>query len=124
MFSKLSTIILLAAASTALAKALEHRQTTSNTSCSSGSVSCCNSVAQPNSTNYAGIVQALSAVGFLKGFAIPIQGNAVPIGLQCNPISGAGAGSGSVCQSQAVCCDHTDNSGSIGVNCVPITINL
>ncbi|TFK95684.1 hypothetical protein BDV98DRAFT_598358 [Pterulicium gracile] len=133
MFAKLSTVVLLAAVTGTFAAKMQprgdlpHAQytgTESNTQCSSGTVQCCNNVAAAGSENHAAILQALDGVGFFKDIAGTLQGNSGSFGLQCNPISAFGAGSGSACQGQTVCCDHTKNGGSIGFNCMPFNLNL
>ncbi|TFL01019.1 hypothetical protein BDV98DRAFT_604823 [Pterulicium gracile] len=125
MFTRSLVSTLLLGATLALARIQPSRNPiSSSTQCSSGSAQCCNSVASPGSANYAGIIQALSGFGPLKDFAGAAQGNAVPIGVSCNPLTGAAGASGSVCQSQAVCCDHTANGGSFGFNCIPLNFNL
>ncbi|KAI0764928.1 fungal hydrophobin [Fomes fomentarius] len=64
-------------------------------SCSTGPVQCCNSTEK-------GIVG--------------------DIGLGCSPITVIGAGTGSACSSNAVCCQNNNVGGLISIGCVPVIL--
>ncbi|EGN97249.1 hypothetical protein SERLA73DRAFT_17726, partial [Serpula lacrymans var. lacrymans S7.3] len=85
--------------------------------CNTGPIQCCNSVENVSFIN--DITFRLS--GFLGSLGIlgPITGQ---IGLNCNPITGIGAGLGPQCTSQPVCCTDAHFNGLINVGCSPINI--
>ncbi|KAF8961856.1 fungal hydrophobin-domain-containing protein [Flammula alnicola] len=82
-------------------------------SCNTGSVHCCNSVEQSNSSN-------VGLVAGLLGLVLPAN---VLVGLTCSPLSGVGVG-GNSCSQQPVCCENNHFNGLIVVGCSPININL
>ncbi|KAK7691916.1 hypothetical protein QCA50_005321 [Cerrena zonata] len=84
-------------------------------SCNVGSVQCCNEVQAANSTSGTAILGAL-------GVALS-NPNAL-LGFNCNPITAIGAGSGSSCQANPVCCDDNSVGGFISLGCVPINLSL
>ncbi|KAI9570038.1 hypothetical protein HD554DRAFT_2170634 [Boletus coccyginus] len=83
--------------------------------CNTGSMQCCNNVAPASSVDES--ILALFGVGALQN---------VDAGLDCNPISVIGAGSGASCTQQPVCCSDMKNYGNqlVGMNCSPINVNL
>ncbi|KAF9451557.1 fungal hydrophobin [Macrolepiota fuliginosa MF-IS2] len=102
MFAKLSVVAIL----TAIAVA----QTTTVNKCNVGSLQCCQSV-QKGSSEAA--QKQLAAVGALLG-----NGD-ILVGLQCNPISAAiGAGTGSNCNANPVCCKNNSFNGVVAIGCV------
>ncbi|TFK36603.1 fungal hydrophobin-domain-containing protein [Crucibulum laeve] len=84
-------------------------------SCNSGPVQCCDSLQTVSQSNQAGLASLLGVVA---------QGLTGQVGLQCNPITGIGLGSGSVCQSSAVCCSGNNFNGLIALGCNPISIGI
>jgi len=100
---------LLALPLLAAATPLEVRQS----SCSTGSLQCCDSTISSTSAE-AGILAGL--LGIVLG---PLTGL---LGLTCSPINVIGVGSGNACSANAVCCDNTQAGGLIGIGCIPITL--
>ncbi|KAE9407599.1 fungal hydrophobin, partial [Gymnopus androsaceus JB14] len=81
-------------------------------SCSTGSVQCCDSVESASNP----------AVGLLLGLlGIVLQNLNVDVGLTCSPITVIGA-SGSSCSAQAVCCQDNSHGGLISIGCVPVSL--
>ncbi|EIW78099.1 fungal hydrophobin [Coniophora puteana RWD-64-598 SS2] len=78
-------------------------------SCNTGSISCCNSVADTS-----------AGLASLLGFAM--QGTQV--GIKCSSASIEGTASGSSCSSQPVCCSGNTWTGLVNIGCSPININL
>lgn len=106
---KFAAASLLALPLLAVATPLEVRQS----SCSSGSVQCCDSTISSSSAQ-AGLLAGLLGIvlGDLTGL----------IGLTCSPINVIGIGSGNACSSNTVCCSNTQLGGLIGIGCIPITL--
>ncbi|EGO03590.1 hypothetical protein SERLA73DRAFT_129965 [Serpula lacrymans var. lacrymans S7.3] len=82
--------------------------------CNAGPVQCCNTLTTASNSQAAGLIQQLGLSGV---------GANVPVGINCNPITGIGAGSGSSCNANPACCDNTYTNG-LGVQCNPINVNL
>ncbi|KAG2364774.1 hydrophobin [Suillus spraguei] len=83
--------------------------------CNTGTVSCCD-------TTYAYGSPSLTKITSGLGITLdPFEGSA---GLGCSPISVIGAGSGSVCTQQPVCCSGNTYYGLINIGCSPINIYL
>ncbi|PPR08046.1 hypothetical protein CVT24_010845 [Panaeolus cyanescens] len=117
MFSKLSVITLFAFSAIRSVSAGGYFVDSEGIeySCNSGPVQCCNSVqdvANFDTTSIAALIGV--AVSDLTG----------QIGLQCNPITGIGVGTGANCASAPVCCEKNFQNQLVGVNCSPITIGL
>ncbi|KAF9039293.1 fungal hydrophobin [Panaeolus papilionaceus] len=104
MFAKLAIVFLLATAVIA---------TPIDSSCNVGSVQCCNSMHTPGSYSE-------SAIAALVG--VNVQDITGQVGLQCNPITGIGAGTGANCASSPVCCEKNFSNQLVGVNCTPVTV--
>ncbi|PPR08051.1 hypothetical protein CVT24_010850 [Panaeolus cyanescens] len=84
-------------------------------SCNSGPVQCCNSlndVSSFDATNIAALVGV--AVSSLTG----------QVGVQCNPITVIGVGTGANCASAPVCCEENFQNQLIGINCTPVTVGV
>ncbi|THG97952.1 hypothetical protein EW026_g4145 [Hermanssonia centrifuga] len=126
MFSKLAAFIALAspllAVATPAAVARNTAPANPTTACCSSTVSV--STIYPSefddALNY--LVKSDSAQGIaaLSSIAVVLSGLAVPIGLDCSPISVVGVGSGSACDSDPVSCSN-GVIGSIGIGCIPIS---
>ncbi|PPQ98709.1 hypothetical protein CVT24_003417, partial [Panaeolus cyanescens] len=86
-----------------------------NYSCNTGPVQCCGSLQAPSNYNAANIA---SLVG------VAAQGITGQLGVQCNPITAIGVGSGANCASKPVCCEQNFQNQLVGVNCVPATVGL
>ncbi|KAE9384396.1 fungal hydrophobin, partial [Gymnopus androsaceus JB14] len=82
----------------------------SPTSCSTGSLQCCNSTGTILDPVILSIIDLL-------GIALPAAD--VLIGVTCSPI-GIVVGSSS-CSAQAVCCTDNSYGGLISIGCIPIT---
>jgi len=85
-------------------------------SCDTGTIQCCNTISTASNPNTASI---LAGLDILQGLGLD-----VPIGLTCNPLTVIGLGSGSVCEANPVCCSDIYDGGLVGVDCVPINVNL
>ncbi|KAK7685679.1 hypothetical protein QCA50_011023 [Cerrena zonata] len=84
-------------------------------SCNVDSVQCCDQVQAPDSESVSGLLGALGiSANDLNGF----------VGVTCTPITGIGAGSGSSCQANPVCCDDNSFGGAVSLGCVPINLSL
>ncbi|KAH7926414.1 fungal hydrophobin [Leucogyrophana mollusca] len=116
MFSRISAVVffllfaLLAAASPAPEVAV--RQTNQ---CNTGSISCCNSVQDANSSQVTGL---LSLLGVVLG---PITGQ---VGLNCSPISAIALSQGATCNQEPVCCTDNQFNGLINAGCSPINLGV
>ncbi|KAN0092576.1 Fungal hydrophobin domain containing protein [Tylopilus felleus] len=81
--------------------------------CSTGPISCCNSVQQASVIN-----SLLNEFGFLNVLA----GVTGQVGLGCSPITVIGA-SGTSCTGQTACCNGDTFNGVIQADCTPINVN-
>ena len=99
MFSKLALTAVVSAL-LAAATAIPTPDGSAAGTCNTGPLQCCNTIGQSSDDSVTAGLPALLQV-ILKGLN-------VPIGLNCDPITVIGAGSGSSCQANPVCCD--DNS--------------
>ncbi|PPQ96206.1 hypothetical protein CVT26_005611 [Gymnopilus dilepis] len=116
MFARASSLLVLALPLLAAASALPRND---GNDCTTGSLECCASTADADSTEgniLLGLIDVV--VGTVQGL----------IGANCSPITGIGA-SGTSCNEQPVCC--TGNSFDTGfpfnlvvVGCSPININV
>ncbi|KDR72814.1 hypothetical protein GALMADRAFT_228506 [Galerina marginata CBS 339.88] len=109
MFSKFATLFI------ATLGALSASALVTNTvySCNSGPVQCCGTLQTPQEYSAAGIASLVGVV------VSDITGQ---VGLQCNAITGIGAGTGANCASAPVCCEHNFTNQLIGVNCNPAIV--
>ncbi|TDL21262.1 fungal hydrophobin [Rickenella mellea] len=85
--------------------------------CNTGPVQCCQQTIASNST------QATSLLGMLP-IGIPISSLTGPIGIGCSPLSIVGAGSGGNCNAMPVCCQDVYAPSLVGINCVPINVQV
>ncbi|KAL1748801.1 hydrophobin [Schizophyllum fasciatum] len=85
--------------------------------CSAGPVYCCNETYDAN-TNQFTAIRDLSLVGVIVGDVLP-QGL---IGKVCTPTSVIGAGAGSKCEAQTVCCDKSYQGGLVNIGCKPTVL--
>ncbi|KAF9563447.1 fungal hydrophobin [Agrocybe pediades] len=83
-------------------------------SCNSGPVQCCN--AMYDSKSKEGNV-LLGLVG------VAVNAVTAQVGLECNPITAIGVGSGAQCTSQPVCCTGNHFDGLVAVGCSPVGVN-
>ncbi|KAJ3873930.1 fungal hydrophobin [Lentinula edodes] len=81
-------------------------------SCSTGSLQCCDSTETAGSTAGAAILGLLGIV---------VQDLDVLLGITCSPITVIGLGN-SGCSAQAVCCDDNAVGGLISIGCVPVVL--
>ncbi|KAH8109080.1 fungal hydrophobin [Phellopilus nigrolimitatus] len=109
---KLATFLAVATSTLASPGALFVRET-----CSTGTVQCCNSIAPAGSTSSADLVGLIP---------IDLQGLNVPLGINCDPITAIGVGSGGSCSAQTACCQGNKDVGlvPVGVDCTPINASL
>ncbi|KAI1798177.1 fungal hydrophobin [Ganoderma leucocontextum] len=82
-------------------------------SCSTGSLQCCQTVANSNDPNVSDLLSLLGVV---------VQGVDAAVGLNCDPITAIGVGISSQCQAHAVCCPDNDTGGVVSVGCVPVSL--
>ncbi|THG97946.1 hypothetical protein EW026_g4143 [Hermanssonia centrifuga] len=94
MFSKLAAFIALASPLLAVATPAAVAR---NTAPANPTTACCSSTVSSDSA------QGIAA---LSSIAVILSGLAVPIGLDCSPISVVGVGSGSACDSDPVSCSN------------------
>ncbi|KAF9042196.1 fungal hydrophobin-domain-containing protein [Panaeolus papilionaceus] len=84
-------------------------------SCNTGPVQCCNSLQD---------AQNFDAIGIASLIGVAVSGLTGQVGLQCNPITGIGLGTGANCASSPVCCEENFQNQLVGINCTPITVGL
>ncbi|KAF8953686.1 hydrophobin-263 [Flammula alnicola] len=88
MFSKITTVFVVALGALSVS-ALDN-------SCNTGPVQCCQTIQAPGTYDVTGIASLVGvAVSAISG----------QVGLQCNPITAIGAGTGANCASTPVCCE-------------------
>ncbi|KAI0749867.1 fungal hydrophobin-domain-containing protein [Daedaleopsis nitida] len=85
--------------------------TSSNGSCNTGPVQCCQQVSQAND----------NVISSILGFLNIVTHPDALIGLQCSPLSVVGAGGGS-CRQRTVCCENNSHGGLISIGCIPIML--
>ncbi|KAF8829585.1 fungal hydrophobin [Lentinula edodes] len=81
-------------------------------SCSTGSLQCC------DSTETAGSSAGSLLLGLL---GIVVEDLSVLLGLGCSPITVIGLGN-SGCSAQAVCCEDNAVGGLISIGCIPVVL--
>ncbi|KIK53770.1 hypothetical protein GYMLUDRAFT_250097 [Collybiopsis luxurians FD-317 M1] len=79
-------------------------------SCTTGSIQCCDSVVPATDAT---ATKVLSLLG------IVLQDLNVLVGLVCDPISLIGVSAGG-CTAQSVCCEDNNYDGLISIGCVPV----
>ncbi|KAF9062307.1 hydrophobin 2 [Rhodocollybia butyracea] len=104
----------VAAALATLAVATPAPRNAPSSTCSTGSIQCC------QSTQSVAAAQSNLLTSLLAG-ALGIVLGAVTgeIGLTCSGINVAGGGT---CSAQTVCCEDNSNGGLISVGCAPVTL--
>ncbi|KAF8966794.1 hydrophobin [Flammula alnicola] len=107
MFSKAALLITAAFAASAIATPAIY------SSCNSGPVQCCGALHEPNTA------AATDALGLVNVVLSSVSGQ---VGVECNPITGIGAGTGANCASSPVCCEQNFFNQGVGVNCSPVTV--
>ncbi|KAI9063616.1 fungal hydrophobin [Trametes sanguinea] len=108
MFSRVAIFALGALPILAAATPLATRDT-----CSTGSIQCCGSTEKASSAAGSLLLSLLGVV---------LQDLDVLVGLDCSPITVIGAGTGSACSAEAVCCENNNVGGLISIGCVPVTL--
>ncbi|EGN92731.1 hypothetical protein SERLA73DRAFT_79304 [Serpula lacrymans var. lacrymans S7.3] len=106
MFAK-AAFVFTALAAVATARSVTHQ-------CNTGPVQCCNTLTTASNSQAAGLIQQIGLSGI---------GANIPVGLDCNPITAIGVGSGSTCSANPTCCTNVYTNG-LGVDCNPINVNL
>ncbi|KAG6329817.1 hypothetical protein ID866_9273 [Astraeus odoratus] len=114
MFARAYVLFTIALAGFASA-APNHLARGGSSNCNTGDINCCNSVQSSNSPQ-------VSSISGLLG--IPLQALTGNIGLGCTPITIIGLGTGANCDQEPVCCQGNQAGGLIGVNCIPVALNL
>ncbi|KAH7928350.1 fungal hydrophobin [Leucogyrophana mollusca] len=83
--------------------------------CNTGSIQCCNSTYDAKSTEASGLLGLLGLdLGSITGL----------VGVGCSSTTIVGAGAGSDCNQEPVCCSDNSYNGLINIGCSPININL
>ncbi|KAF9501085.1 hydrophobin 1 [Pleurotus eryngii] len=90
------------------------RRTDPASSCSTGTLNCCNSSTTAEDKGIAGLLGLLNIV---------VSDITALVGITCTPITVVGAG-GTSCTSQTLCCDNNNFGGLLALGCVPINISL
>ncbi|KAK7054480.1 hypothetical protein VNI00_003678 [Paramarasmius palmivorus] len=111
MYKVLSLAALASLASLAAAMPLGGGPTSQ---CDVGELQCCDNMAK------AGDPKAKKLIDLLQ---IVVQDVNVPVGLNCDPITGIGV-SGTSCAAQPVCCEDNNFNGVIALGCSPINVNV
>ncbi|KAM5545795.1 hypothetical protein V8D89_000833 [Ganoderma adspersum] len=109
MFAKLLALSLSALA--ILAAATATPAPAGSTSCSTGSIQCCESVQAASSP---------AAASLLASIGVVVQDVTTPIGITCSPISVIGVGGSDACSADTVCCEDNafgKNRGCPVLNC-------
>ncbi|KAG6334436.1 hypothetical protein ID866_4650 [Astraeus odoratus] len=116
MFIRASTLLFpvfaLSALSAAAPESIVAR--TSSSSCSNGTLQCCNQTFTADQTGVAAIEGLLGVV--VDAVVGPL------LGIGCSPITIIGVGSGSTCTQQTVCCQNTEFNGLVNVGCTAISL--
>ncbi|KAI0746807.1 fungal hydrophobin-domain-containing protein [Daedaleopsis nitida] len=79
--------------------------------CTTGPIQCCEDVQSANT------VPGKVILGLLGIFLKDLD---VILGLNCNPITGVGVGSGNACTSITVCCENNSVGSLISIGCIPV----
>ncbi|KAG6873193.1 hypothetical protein C0995_001803 [Termitomyces sp. Mi166 len=117
MFARVSSVLALALCASASVV-----PRTGVDQCNTGSLQCCNSVQDANSSAVSLLTGLLGIVlGPVTG-QVGCEANQTPP-VTCDPISVIGA-SGDSCSSQPVCCTGNNFNGLIVVGCTPVNLNL
>ncbi|KAF9043227.1 hypothetical protein BJ165DRAFT_1390861 [Panaeolus papilionaceus] len=111
MFSKVFAVLALGAVAVSALSAVNVDGI--NYSWNTGSVQCCASYQAPANYDAASIA---SLVG------INAQDVTGQLGVQCNPITGIGAGTGANRASSPTCCQENFQNQLLGTNCTPATV--
>ncbi|PBK95188.1 fungal hydrophobin [Armillaria gallica] len=113
MFSRIIALAVLALPLFAVAAPATDTTVTGG-SCNTGSLQCCKSVQDPESS------AAQQALGLLN---IPIGEVTAGVGLTCDPITVIGLGT-TQCANQPVCCENNNFNGVVALGCTPINVGL
>ncbi|KIM34685.1 hypothetical protein M413DRAFT_33101 [Hebeloma cylindrosporum] len=81
--------------------------------CNSGPIQCCDSIQTADSHE---VIQLLALTGAIT------EAPDTLVGMTCSPMTTLGAGAGSTCSSQPVCCEDNSFNGVIAVGCTPINM--
>ncbi|KAG9311537.1 hydrophobin [Chiua virens] len=109
MFTRLFAIAAVAALAIAGPAPLAMRS-----QCNTGPVTCCDKVQS---------VQEANPLLGLLGLADVAAAVGANVGLNCNPITVIGTGSGAQCQQQPVCCEQNDYNGLVNLGCSPVNLS-
>ncbi|OSD08042.1 fungal hydrophobin [Trametes coccinea BRFM310] len=104
--------------------------------CSTGSLQCCNSVQSVSAASFAsssshasmhpltfGAQSDSNAITAILGLLGIVLGDITGlVGLGCSPISVVGVGSGNACSANAVCCENNNVGGLLSIGCLPIEL--
>ncbi|KAK0217167.1 hydrophobin 2 [Armillaria fumosa] len=114
MFARLSAFTLAVLTLPVLASATVLPRGGTGSSCSSGTLQCCNSVQDPSSS---AVQTALAPLGLNLGDI------AADVGLTCDPITVIGVGS-NPCSTQAACCTGQNYNGFAVLGCIPVNVGV
>ncbi|TDL20386.1 fungal hydrophobin [Rickenella mellea] len=90
--------------------------------CNTGTLQCCQSFQARLLTSPSTSSSSAESSSWDDLLDVVTQGTALPIGVGCTPINVIGAGGGSNCNTQPVCCQNT--GGAFAINCAPIAAPL
>ncbi|KAI0717349.1 fungal hydrophobin-domain-containing protein [Cerioporus squamosus] len=79
--------------------------------CTTGPIQCCEAIQSANSAPGKVILGLLGII--LKDLD-------VVLGLNCDPITGVGVGSGNACTAVTVCCENNSVGSLISIGCIPV----
>ncbi|KAF4578405.1 Hydrophobin [Pleurotus pulmonarius] len=116
MFFKQAVLVATTLATLAVATPVVdvRRRTDPASSCTTGTINCCNSSGTTEDKTIAGLLGLLNIV---------VSDITALVGITCTPISIGGVG-GTSCSSQTLCCDNNNFHGLLALGCIPININL
>ncbi|KAF8886006.1 hydrophobin-319 [Infundibulicybe gibba] len=121
MFSRISSVFCLAVLASPLlatASVIARTDPIPASQCTTGTLTCCNSVQQTSVTSLAQLLAGgLISIGAVLN---PITGL---IGLTCTPLSVLALG-GNSCSAQPVCCTDNSFGGAVSLGCTPVNLNL
>ncbi|KJA23675.1 hypothetical protein HYPSUDRAFT_162989 [Hypholoma sublateritium FD-334 SS-4] len=108
-----STLFAVVSAASLVVSVASAPSGTTENSCNTGSLQCCNSMQASNSTTVKNILNLL-------GLDISLSGVDGDVGVNCSPL----LGSGSACTAQPVCCNNDQFNALVVVGCTPISVNI
>ncbi|TFK23998.1 fungal hydrophobin [Coprinopsis marcescibilis] len=90
---------------------------TDTNQCNGGQVQCCNKSQSANNLDN-------STKTLLAGLNIDVSKLSGNVGVSCTAVNVVGAGGGSKCNLQQVCCSNNNFNGVVALGCTPINIGL